>query len=49
VSLSLTLRTLARAIVDFGFGPRALRTFARTSYAPEYRFAAGGFRCARRV
>jgi formylglycine-generating enzyme required for sulfatase activity/predicted Ser/Thr protein kinase len=29
------------------FGPRALRTFARTSYAPEYRFAAGGFRCAR--
>ncbi|MGO9000252.1 MAG: SUMF1/EgtB/PvdO family nonheme iron enzyme [Polyangiaceae bacterium] len=29
------------------FGPRALRTFARTSYSPEYRFAAGGFRCAR--
>jgi serine/threonine-protein kinase len=29
------------------FGPQALRTFARTSYAPEYRFAAGGFRCAR--
>jgi serine/threonine-protein kinase len=30
-------------------GPRALRTFARTSYAPEYRFAAGGFRCAKSV
>ena len=27
------------------FGPRALRTYARTSYAPDYRFAAGGFRC----
>jgi serine/threonine-protein kinase len=28
-------------------GPRALRTYARTSYAPDYRFAAGGFRCAK--
>jgi serine/threonine-protein kinase len=43
--------TRSRAVVMRGgswmMGPRALRTYARTAYAPEYRFAAGGFRCAR--
>jgi len=29
------------------YGPRSLRTFARTSFEPHYRFAGGGFRCAR--
>jgi len=29
------------------FGPDALRTYARTSFEPHYRFAGGGFRCAR--
>ncbi len=29
------------------FGPQALRTYARTSFEPHYRFAGGGFRCAR--
>jgi serine/threonine-protein kinase len=29
------------------YGPRALRTFWRTSYEARYRFAGGGFRCAR--
>jgi serine/threonine-protein kinase len=29
------------------YGPRALRTFFRTSYEAHYRFAGGGFRCAR--
>ena len=29
------------------YGPSALRTFGRTSYEPHYRFAGGGFRCAR--
>jgi serine/threonine-protein kinase len=28
------------------YGPRALRTFFRTSYEAHYRFAGGGFRCA---
>jgi serine/threonine-protein kinase len=41
----------ARTVVMRGgswmFGPRALRTYARTGYAPDYRFAAGGFRCAK--
>ena len=31
------------------YGPRALRTFWRTSYEARYRFAGGGFRCARGV
>jgi serine/threonine-protein kinase len=29
------------------YGARALRTYARTSFAPDVRFAGGGFRCAR--
>ncbi|MBI2389734.1 MAG: SUMF1/EgtB/PvdO family nonheme iron enzyme [Deltaproteobacteria bacterium] len=29
------------------YGARSLRTFARTSFEPHYRFAGGGFRCAR--
>ncbi|HYQ44982.1 MAG TPA: SUMF1/EgtB/PvdO family nonheme iron enzyme [Polyangiaceae bacterium] len=29
------------------FGAQALRTYARTSFEPHYRFAGGGFRCAR--
>ena len=29
------------------YGPRALRTFSRTGYEARYRFAGGGFRCAR--
>lgn len=29
------------------FGPRSLRTFSRTSFEAHYRFAGGGFRCAR--
>jgi serine/threonine-protein kinase len=29
------------------FGARSLRTFSRTSFEAHYRFAAGGFRCAR--
>lgn len=29
------------------FGVQALRTYARTSFDPHYRFAGGGFRCAR--
>jgi serine/threonine-protein kinase len=29
------------------YGPRSLRTYARTSFEPHYRFAGGGFRCAR--
>ena len=31
------------------FGPDALRTYSRTSFEPHYRFAGGGFRCARSV
>jgi formylglycine-generating enzyme required for sulfatase activity len=34
---------------SFLFGPRALRTYSRTSYDPEVRFASGGFRCVREV
>jgi len=29
------------------YGARSLKTFARTSFEPHYRFAGGGFRCAR--
>ncbi len=29
------------------FGPQSLRTYARTSFEPHYRFAGGGFRCVR--
>ena len=29
------------------YGPRSLRTFSRTSFEAHYRFASGGFRCAR--
>ncbi len=29
------------------YGPRSLRTTSRTSFEPHYRFAGGGFRCAR--
>jgi serine/threonine-protein kinase len=29
------------------YGARSLRTYARTSFQPHYRFALGGFRCAR--
>jgi serine/threonine-protein kinase len=29
------------------YGPRSLRTFARTGFEAHYRFASGGFRCAR--
>lgn len=29
------------------FNSRSLRTFSRTSFEPHYRFAGGGFRCAR--
>jgi serine/threonine-protein kinase len=29
------------------YGPRSLRTTSRTSFDPTYRFAGGGFRCAR--
>jgi serine/threonine-protein kinase len=39
-----------RAVMRGGswlYGPRALRTFARTGYEAHYRFAGGGFRCAR--
>jgi len=32
---------------SFMHGPRALRTNARTSFEPAYRFASGGFRCAK--
>ena len=32
---------------SFLHGARALRTSARTSFEPSYRFASGGFRCAR--
>jgi serine/threonine-protein kinase len=31
------------------FGAQSLRTYARTSFEPHYRFAGGGFRCARSV
>jgi serine/threonine-protein kinase len=31
------------------FGASALRTYARTSFEPYYRFASGGFRCARSI
>jgi len=34
---------------SFLHGARALRTTARTSFEPSYRFASGGFRCARNV
>jgi serine/threonine-protein kinase len=34
---------------SYMFGPRALRTYARTSFEPHYRFAGGGFRCAQGV
>jgi serine/threonine-protein kinase len=29
------------------YGPRSLRTFSRTGFEAHYRFASGGFRCAR--
>jgi serine/threonine-protein kinase len=29
------------------YGPRSLRTFARTGFEAHYRFASGGFRCAK--
>lgn len=32
---------------SYMFGPHALRTTARTSFEPHYRFGGGGFRCAR--
>jgi serine/threonine-protein kinase len=32
---------------SYMFGPRALRTTARTSFEPHYRFGGAGFRCAR--
>ena len=32
---------------SFMHGPRALRANARTSFEPAYRFASGGFRCAK--
>jgi serine/threonine-protein kinase len=32
---------------SYMFGPQALRTYARTSFEAHYRFAGGGFRCAR--
>jgi formylglycine-generating enzyme required for sulfatase activity len=32
---------------SYMFGPHALRTTARTSFEPYYRFGGGGFRCAR--
>ena len=32
---------------SYMFGAQALRTYARTSFEPHYRFAGGGFRCAR--
>ena len=32
---------------SYMFGMHALRTYARTSFEPHYRFAGGGFRCAR--
>ena len=32
---------------SYMFGAHALRTYARTSFEPHYRFAGGGFRCAR--
>ncbi|MFO0587932.1 MAG: SUMF1/EgtB/PvdO family nonheme iron enzyme [Polyangiaceae bacterium] len=32
---------------SFMHGPRALRASARTSFEPSYRFASGGFRCAK--
>jgi serine/threonine-protein kinase len=34
---------------SYMFGPRSLRTTARTSYDAHYRFASGGFRCVRAV
>jgi serine/threonine-protein kinase len=32
---------------SYMFGPHALRTTARTSFEPHYRFGGGGFRCTR--
>jgi serine/threonine-protein kinase len=32
---------------SYMYSPRALRTYARISFEAHYRFAAGGFRCAR--
>jgi serine/threonine-protein kinase len=29
------------------YGARSLRTYARTSFEADYRFAGGGFRCAK--
>lgn len=34
---------------SYMFGPRALRTYARTGFEAHYRFAGGGFRCAKSV
>lgn len=34
---------------SYMYGPRSLRTYARTSFVAEVRFAGGGFRCARGV
>jgi serine/threonine-protein kinase len=34
---------------SYMFGPRALRTYSRTSFEAHYRFAGGGFRCARSI
>ena len=32
---------------SYMYGPRSLRTYARTSFEPDVRFAGGGFRCVR--
>jgi serine/threonine-protein kinase len=32
---------------SYMYGPRSLRTYARTSFEAEVRFAGGGFRCVR--
>ena len=34
---------------SYMYGPRSLRTYARTSFEAEVRFAGGGFRCVRSV
>ena len=46
-----TRRTDRHSLVMRGgawmYGAQALRTYSRTSFKPHYRFAGGGFRCAR--
>jgi serine/threonine-protein kinase len=34
---------------SYMYGARSLRTYSRTSFAAHYRFAGGGFRCARSI